>query len=84
MLTMYMKREVNMGSRHELEGAHTCGVWMDGDAYPMHRHEERVARSLAVFAARDGAGRRRGWAARVEFLARRSGILSSRRIAVVR
>jgi hypothetical protein len=74
---MYTKGEVAMGS-------HTVGVWLDGETYVTHRHEERVARSLAVFAARGVARRRRGWSVPIEILARRYGILSSRRIAVVR
>jgi hypothetical protein len=65
-------------------GSHTDGVWLDGESYVTHRHEERVARSLAVFAARGVARRRRGWAARFDLLARRCGILFSRRIALVR
>jgi hypothetical protein len=56
---------------------------LDRIEYVMHRHEERVARSLAVLSAR-GARTRWGWAARVALFARRSGVLFSRRVALVR
>ena len=47
----------------------TSGVWMDGAAVVAQRHQERVARSLAAFAARGvpcaGAPRkRRSWGER--------------------
>jgi hypothetical protein len=77
MLTMYTRGVVGMGSR-----AQRSGVWMDGDTDVMRRHEERVARSLAVLGAR-ARDRRRGWAAR-GLLGWRSGLLFSRRTAVLR
>jgi len=66
-----------MGSR-----AQTSGVWMDQETDVMRRHEERVARSLAVLGARAIPRRRRGSAARG--FHGFGGILFSRRTAVLR
>ena len=67
-----------MGSR-----AQRSGVWMDGETDVLRRHEERVARSLAVLAARAVPRSGRGLAARGLF-GWRSGILCSRRTAALR
>ena len=67
-----------MGSRAQ------TGVWMDGETDVMRRHDERVARSLAVFDARGAPRRRRRWAVLVGLLGSRSGSLCSRRVALLR
>jgi len=69
MLTTYTRGAVSMGS------GRTSGVWMDAAAVVAQRHQERVARSLAAFAARGvpRAGtsrRRRSWG---EWLVRFAG-----------
>ena len=52
----------------------TSGVWMDAAAVVAQQHQERVARSLAAFAARSvaragGSRKRRSWGEWLVFFA---------------